>query len=173
MSVHKHSLMVFLLILFMPLQAHASKQPVAPEGVKSFRGIQYAYVKVYTLNLSEETRGNHCRTVYDELGKQCNNIADTGIILSEAQEQTLLGITEEKNRYKRRQSKCWTPRHAWVFYNANHKMVAEYTLCLECKRDRIGPASIRGEGLNLRRDVFARAQAFCTELGLPRCEESK
>jgi hypothetical protein len=69
-------------------------------------------------------------------------------------------------------SKCFVPRHGFVFRDAAGVPVAEVALCFECEMIRGAPTLRAGErhshGVSAR--GLEALRGLCTELAMSRCE---
>ncbi len=141
--------------------------PIQSKDLDPFPGFEYSHVKAYNFN----TKGGiqECLMPLNEDGSLCSSVKGRGKRLSKTQAKTLFAILNNPTSYKRPRARCFTPHHAFVFFNRKGKAVGQISLCFECDRLFVEPA--RPESRSLAPPGMKKLRSLCRNLGLKHCDE--
>jgi hypothetical protein len=130
-----------------------------------------ATVRAYEMEPIDASGRPQCLQVLDATGALCSGVRGPGVVLSASQVATLLAILRAPASYGGG-SKCFIPRHGFVFHDAADVPIAEVALCFECEMVRGQPALRGGEPSShgVSAAGLTGLRALCEELGLARCE---
>ena len=145
-------LRLFLLSLFLTI-AHAAEQP------KAWPNVPFKHVVAYCYDFSQDTRGSDITFPDGSLHKGV--IRATTVRLTEPQVQQVVGLLTKVSEEEDGEADCYEPHHAFVFYDADWKVVASIDVCFLCE-DYIA----RPKGVSENIDLAA-LEKFCRGLGLP------
>lgn len=147
-----------------PEDLESSEVPSARSTEPTWPRVEFSSARAYLYNLDEgqitdDGSGQHGLIVGDDGQLDSSVVNPEGSRLSGAQVERLsrailTGPPEMVSAF------CFTPRHAFVFYDDKGRPVAWLSVCFECNRlmaSEAHPDSIDMPGL----------RALCVELGLP------
>ena len=141
--------------------------PVQEKDIEPFPGFKYHQIKAY--NFNAENGIPECSMPLREDGSLCSSVKGRGKLLSKIQAKNLFAILNNPTSYKRPRARCFTPHHAFVFFNRKGKAVGQISLCFECDRLFMEPA--RPESRSLAPPGMKKLRSLCHNLGLKDCDE--
>jgi len=153
--------------LFSILAFFSLSTPAVAGELKPFPSFKYSQVKAY--NFNAKVGLPECSTPLNEDGSLCSSVKGRGKRLSKTQAKTLFAILNDPSSYKRPRARCFTPHHAFVFFNRKGKAVGQISLCFECDRLFIEPAA--PESRSLAPPGMKKLRSLCQSLGLKDCDE--
>ena len=145
----------FILLLLLPL-AHGAEP-------KAWPNVPFKHVVAYCYDFSQDTRGSAITFPDGSLHKGV--IRATTVRLSEPQVQQVVGLLTKVSEEEDGESDCYEPHHAFIFYDAEWKVVALIDVCFLCE-DYIA----RPKGVSENIDLAA-LEKLCRGLGLPVLEK--
>lgn len=137
----------------------------------AFPGAELATVRAFEMEPIDASGKPECLKVLDERGALCRTVRGPGVLLTSSQVTKLLEILRAPATYGGG-SKCFIPRHGFVFHDAAGVPIAEVALCFECEMIRGMPALLAGEEYShgVSAEGLGGFRGLCKELGLGRCE---
>ena len=170
------SVVVLIITACSPIRGSQSplNTPISAKQLGIFPGAPFATVKAFAYNLDPDQPPRTCpQGLLLKDGSLCPDIDDDGVALSTDLTQQLLSLTFAKSTWNDETSKCFFPRHSFVFYNENNTPFAELRVCFECNMVRAAPA-IPAMDHGYAAFTVKGAQALatlCERAGLPNCWE--
>ena len=132
---------------------------------KNWPDVPYTYVVAYCYDFTQDKRGSSI--TFPDGSLHAGIINATTLRLSEEQTKSLVKIINEDSKYERGEVDCYDPHHAFVFYDANWKVVAYIEICFLCEDYKFSPA-----GASKLIDLQA-LEIFCRQIDLPWYEKSE
>ena len=130
---------------------------------KAWPNVPFKHVVAYCYDFSQDTRGSAITFPDGSLHKGV--IRATTVRLTEPQVKEVIGFLNKVSEEEDGESDCYEPHHAFVFYDADWKVVASIDVCFLCE-DYIA----RPKGVSENIDLGA-LEKFCRGLGLPVLEK--
>jgi len=129
-SVIKHFMKYLVVIISMLLCQYSF-------GKGSFPGVDYSYVKVYLFNVESLEKERPDSYIYRD-GAYAKTKVGEGVLVSESKVNALNKIMSgDINTLLIGLSKCFIPRHGFVYYNEKDEPVASVSVCFECEAVRV------------------------------------
>lgn len=119
----------------------------------------YKHVVAYCYNPFYDTRGTPI--TFDDGSLHAGVIRATTVRLDEAQTLKLREILSTDTNTSHGGVLCYYPHHAFVFYDAEWKVVSSIDICFLCDDYKCRPKGV-SESVDL-----AAMKTFCSQIGLP------
>jgi len=111
----------------------------------------YVEVRAYLYNLA----GEHAAPILKQGKLHATVWNPTGVELSKPQITTVQrAVADYHPEVHRVPADCYQPRHAFVYYDANHKPVGFVEICFSCWGYRLSPEQHREVDLDTLKKVF-------------------
>ncbi len=137
----------------------------------AFPGVAFVSVRAYEMEPMGADGRPVCLRVLEADGRPCSQVRTPGNKLSDRQVKQLMGLVQARSSWGGG-SKCFVPRHGFVFLDAAGAPVAEIALCFECEMIQGRPTLLAGEKYShgVSEKGLAGLRALCRDLGMSRCE---
>ena len=133
---------------------------------KGFPSAPFVSVEAYAFN--QELKGRpDCRRLIQKDGSVCHTAVEKVATLSRRQIKKVRKMATSRSTYSRYGSKCFIPRHAFVFRDAEGEVVGEMTICFECEMMHLFPDAAPDDKQGLSRKGMKAFRKLLTDLGLP------
>jgi hypothetical protein len=131
--------------------------PITPVPADKWPHVPYAEIKAYLYNLE----GSEGTAIVNEKGRLDRSVCNrSGVFLGQRQtEQLFEALYQPGVPYG--VAHCYRPRHAFVFYDAAHRPVAQFEVCFGCNQYASWPRGLP-EPINL-----TALSQLVQDLGLP------
>jgi len=149
-----------------PAKADSKKKEKTYKARKGFPSAPFVSVEAYAFNQKLEGRPDCMRLIQAD-GSVCHTAVEKVATLSRKQIKKVRKMATSRSTYSRYGSKCFLPRHAFVFRDGEGEVVGEMTICFECEMMRIFPDAAPDGKQGLSRKAMKRFRKLFTELGLP------
>ena len=106
-------------------------------GREAFPNVEYSYVKVFLFNIDTEIKGRPDSYIYRG-GLYAESKVGEGVLVPESKVKPLNKmLSGDINTLLVGLSKCFIPRHGFVYYNEKDEPVASVSVCFECEAIRV------------------------------------
>ncbi len=144
------------------LLGSCASRPAVPAGLVIWPPAPYKTVRAYAYDCEAE----HGTGFFQSHGRMHKGVLNApGAVLSPGQVQRLLNAIT-RGRAMDRRKPCYVPHHAFVFHDADDRVVAVLEVCFSCRRFVATP-----EGLPRQID-YTVPWAILAELSVPVSRES-
>jgi len=146
-------------------------QNVTNAQTEGFPGMPYKYVKMYMLNTKKSSARPDSK-IWKKDYYAFSKMGD-GVSLNEKQIASLTKITtQDLSTLETGLSKCFTPRHGLIYFNAKNEPIASISICFECQKIDLFPNQSEESTTDFNvKSALKQIKSFeklVEELGLPK-----